>query len=429
MKLTFINHACFLVEHEQISLLCDPWLEGRVFNNGWELLCKSPFPYTSFEKVTHIWFSHEHPDHFSPPNLKKIPEELRKNITVLFQNTIDKRVISFCKGMGFKEIIELFPNTFVNLAPDFKVMCEHYQEGDSWILIKSKDFTIFNTNDCGIRDKFFAERIREKVGKIDLLLTQFSYAYWAGNTEQKAYRQKVASDKLQMLKFQTEIFQPEVVIPIASYVWFCHEENYYLNDEVNRPQRVFNFIKEQTKAIPIILYPGDSYSKGSQVDSSVAISKYDKDFERILNPEELVKTVSVPSEVLVEMASTFVSKLKSKYGVWVNLLKPTEIFLTDYNASYTLSLNEGLKLSDVEQKKCDVSLSSESLMYNFKFAWGNDTLGINGRYQRPSEGNYTRFYNFFRYDQLDSRGTKINLMFFINMAFRRVMVKTGLQKV
>ena len=38
MKLKFINHASYLVENEKTILLHDPWLEGRAFNNGWELL-------------------------------------------------------------------------------------------------------------------------------------------------------------------------------------------------------------------------------------------------------------------------------------------------------------------------------------------------------------------------------------------------------
>ena len=179
MNIQFVNHSSFVVEHDNIVLMIDPWLEGRVFNNGWDLISQTQFKFEDFDKVTHIWFSHEHPDHFFPPNLNRISEAHRKNITVLFQETIDKRVINYCKKIGFKHVIELKPDTFEVLSPDLKVMCELYQEGDSWILIKSKDYTIFNTNDCGIRDKFAADKIQQQVGKIDLLLTQFSYAYWA----------------------------------------------------------------------------------------------------------------------------------------------------------------------------------------------------------------------------------------------------------
>jgi len=92
-------------------------------------------------------------------------------------------------------------------------------------------------------------------------------------------------------------------------------------------------------------------------------------------------------------------------------------------------LEKGLSEIDLNCEECDASLSSESLLFNFKFPWGNDTLGINGRYQRPKKGNYSRFYNFFRYDQLASRGIKVGFSYFSKMAMRKLLVKAGLQKV
>ena len=430
MKLQFINHSSFSVQHDGIYLVIDPWIEGRVFNNGWDLITPSPFKYEEFEKVTHIWFSHEHPDHFFPPNLNKIPETFRKKITVLFQETKDKRVVNYCRKIGFQEVIEMHPDTFIDLSPDLKVLCEHYQEGDSWILIKSKAFSIFNTNDCGIRDKFEADKIKQKVGNIDLLLTQFSYAYWAGNRNQQALRRKIADEKLEGLKFQVDVFKPEAVIPIASFVWFCHEENYYLNDEINTPQKVFNFIKNNTAATPVILYPGEEYWKGKSHDSIESIKHYESDYLKIQQTNDLVKTIPVEESELVNQANSFVGKLRQNFGIWSRLLKPAKIFVTDYQKAFILDLNNGMTTaSDISEIQCDASLSSESLAFNFKFPWGNDTLGINGRYQRPEEGNYSRFYNFFRYDQLASRGIKIGLGYLIRMLARRLMVKVGLQKI
>ena len=418
-----------MVEHDGIVMVIDPWLEGRVFNNGWDLISKTVFKFEDFSQVTHIWFSHEHPDHFFPPNINRISEEHRKNITVLFQETRDKRVVNYCRKVGFKEVIELYPDKFLTLSPDLKVMCELYQEGDSWLLLKSKDYTIFNTNDCGIRDKFLADKLKQKVGPVDLLLTQFSYAYWAGNKDQQEFRRKVADDKLEGLKFQVDVFQPKIVIPIASFVWFCHEENFYLNDEVNRPQKVVDFIRNRTSAEPVLLYPGEEYWPGKEHDTTQSIALYNADFEKIMKGENLVKGNRVEEEELVHQSVAFVHNLKSRFGVWSRLLSPSNIWISDYSKSFTLSLVKGLQPANVMEQDCDASLSSESLAFNFKFPWGNDTLGINGRYQRPVGGNYSHFYNFFRYDQLASRGIKVGIAYFSGMAIRKVLVKAGLQKV
>ena len=40
-KLTFINHASYVVETDNSLLIVDPWVEGGAFDNGWSLLDKS----------------------------------------------------------------------------------------------------------------------------------------------------------------------------------------------------------------------------------------------------------------------------------------------------------------------------------------------------------------------------------------------------
>jgi hypothetical protein len=219
------------------------------------------------------------------------------------------------------------------------------------------------------------------------------------------------------------------MIPIASFIWFCHEENFYLNDEVNRPQKVYDFVSNNTSSQPVMMYPGDRYVPFEQYSSTSAIDRYNEDFVRILKGENLVKTLSVFEAEMIAQGKDFIDNLKVDYGIWTKFLSLSRIWITDFNQAYELSLESGLKPIDSLEENCDASLSAESLVFNFKFPWGNDTLGINGRYQRPKGGNYSRFYNFFRYNQLKSRGIKVGVGYFTGMAFRKVLVKAGLQKV
>ena len=41
-KFEFVNHSCIILSHNNISLAMDPWIEGSVFNNSWDLLSKTP---------------------------------------------------------------------------------------------------------------------------------------------------------------------------------------------------------------------------------------------------------------------------------------------------------------------------------------------------------------------------------------------------
>src|SRR5262249_41936454 len=53
VRIEFVNHASFLVEYDDVRLLVDPWLEGRIFNNGWDLITKTSFTFDDFARVTH----------------------------------------------------------------------------------------------------------------------------------------------------------------------------------------------------------------------------------------------------------------------------------------------------------------------------------------------------------------------------------------
>ena len=431
MKIKFVNHSSFIIEHDGISLISDPWLEGKVFNNGWDLISKTKLTYEDFKDINFIWFSHEHPDHFYPPNLKLIPSEYKKNITVLFQNTIDGRVANYCRKAGFKEVVELHKGKYYELSENFKVLCEYFTEGDSWIAYYAGDLTILNTNDCGIRNKRDAEYVKSSVGKVDILLTQFSYAYWAGNKDEFAYRKKIADEKLESMKFQCDIFNPTVTIPIASYIYFCHEENFYLNDNVNTAEKTYNFLKLNTKTTPVILYNGDVYSFPEDWDSPAAIENYKRDFRNIeLHQEKLVKNNIVALEDLNKQAKLFIDNLNQTNNFIVkSVLKPAKIHLSDYDKTFILSLKSYLEEKKINYDDCDVSLSSESLLFCLKFPYGVDTTQINGRLQKPKRGNYINFFNIFRIDQQKSRGQEMTLAYLSGALIRKFKMRLGLLKV
>ena len=137
--ITFVNHASVIFSNKKINLITDPWLFGSVFNNSWDLISKSKMQIDDFKNITHIWFSHEHPDHFAIQVLKSIPEEVRKKITVLFQDTLDHRVVNKCKQFGFS-VIEMESNKMYELDDDFKIKCKPYMFYDSllWLDISGK---------------------------------------------------------------------------------------------------------------------------------------------------------------------------------------------------------------------------------------------------------------------------------------------------
>ena len=97
-SLQLINHASILVNDGGISLLSDPWYQGEAFHKGWNLIHELTDEeiINLLDQVTHIWISHEHPDHFSIMFFKKFGDKIKdRNIQIIFQKTNDKRVETF----------------------------------------------------------------------------------------------------------------------------------------------------------------------------------------------------------------------------------------------------------------------------------------------------------------------------------------------
>ena len=397
MRIDWVNHASFVLSYQGIKLLTDPWIDGVAFDESWALLSPTKFTYENFDAITHLWFSHEHPDHFNITTLKKIPPAIRKNIQVLYQKTKDKRVVNFCHQLGFKNILELDEKEgcFIGSGPEF--WCCPHQNGDSWSYFKTENLTILNFNDCLIKSEDELRSIRSKLGKIDLLLTQFSYASWSGNRQDFVSRRRAAEGVLKRMELQINLLKPKYVMPFASFIWFCHTENYYMNDEFNTIHKAYDLVRDRTEATPIVLYPGDFWDIGdASYDSSPALEKYKADYQSIKKSEKLAQPKKVPIETLLESASEFIRKIQNQNKtILIYFLKSTNIYLDDYAQSYRLSIFGGLKKSNIARSACDIVLSSSALLFAFRFSFGGETLLISGRYEAPVDGDFNRFYKFF----------------------------------
>jgi UDP-MurNAc hydroxylase len=415
--LTCVNHASIVLESQGVRLITDPWLEGAAFNNGWTLLSPTRLRYEDFARVTHIWFSHEHPDHFAPRNLRRIPEEIRRRIKVLFHETRDKRVISVCKELHF-ETLELPEGKSVSLAPDFRVVCGRQDLLDSWLVVFAEGKTVLNLNDCSFPDRNDLVMVKDKVGRVDVLLSQFSYANWVGNPNDVASQKTHADRKLSEVRQQIQIFQPSWFIPFANFVYFSHAENFFMNKSANRIGDVYCYTSEKLKTPTAVLYPGDTWNIGDPRDSSSSIGNYETDFARAMasTPDQ---SPSVPLEKLERAAAAFLRKNWARnHRFLLSMLPSSIVHLHDLNIDVELSYRCGLR--QVFGKQTDVITSSDSLMYCLTFDWGGNTLEINGRYEVPAGGNPQRFFRIFSVPQYNSAGKVFNLRFLGGKLIHRV---------
>ena len=159
MKITFIGHAGLALQTDDCTILMDPWLSGAIFNDGWDLLVPSVLPETTLGQVTHVWISHEHPDHFHLPSLRTILKAHPNTLTILFQPTADSRVVNWARREGF-EVQTLTEHCWVPLTESCRVLLGKVGLYDSWLAVEHGDKRFLNLNDCVFANEQFCLRQR-----------------------------------------------------------------------------------------------------------------------------------------------------------------------------------------------------------------------------------------------------------------------------
>jgi UDP-MurNAc hydroxylase len=423
-KLYFINHASFAIERDSEILLIDPWYEGTAFNNGWALLDQS----TSNELVVgwlrktnkkiYIWYSHEHSDHLSMSFLKLIKKE-NFDLKIIFQKTIDRRVFSFLNNQQFN-VLEAEEGRSIEIGKNFSITTWPYWGGDSYCLITIDGKSLLNINDCVISNKNEAAYVKKKIGKIsvniEILLTQFGYANWSGNEDDIEQRVKLANHKFDRIFIQNSVLTPSVIIPFASFVFFCHPENFYLNDAQNSPENVkaakqlesiqekiffmkpWDFITlDDTKKIKHQL----SQLTGMAVKHWVKLKNTIHPISHKINQIETHQLENVFLTYRKHVSLNFI--FFPQFLEIVNFIKPIKIFITDTNRVVSLSYLTGFSFQE-NSKEWHISISSEVFNFIFKNDYGFNTTIVNGRFRLERSGSIIDVSRFFSPQEYTKNG-------------------------
>lgn len=420
-SIQFINHASVLISCNEVSLLSDPWYQGDAFHKGWNLINEFEDSDISniLKNTTHIWISHEHPDHFSILFFKKFKQIIiESNITILFQNTDDKRVEGFLRSQNFRIKI-LDENQWVSIGSDFKVL--NFKDGfyDSGLVVEAGNKKFLNLNDCEIKTKSRCAEILKIVGECDVLISQFSYAAWKGGKNNIAWRKAAAKDKLETLKLQSEFFNPKYLIPFASYIYFSNENNFYLNDSVNSPRDVVNFFKDEQQTNIIVMKPFDKIDFSDHTDNAYhdndnALRFWQDSFDGIeFAYKHTYKKIDIDS--LHEAFAKYKARVFANNSYYfIKILKfmsPIPVFqninirLIDINKTIQFNLmNECLEIKDV---KHDVEMSSESFEFIMNNSFGFDTLTVNGCFEEFTKGGFSKMTKSFAIENLNNIGISL----------------------
>ena len=391
MKIELINHASVIFKCGETKILTDPWYCESPFNNGWSLLVEKDIDINALD-FNYLWYSHEHPDHFSIADIKKISEDRKKEITILFQKTPDQKVKGFCEKLGFK-VKELEPMTSYELEDGVIITCGVEGGFDSWISVSHEGKTALNINDCRVEEEEELNEIKDLIGDVDVLLTQFSWANWVGNSGDENAIEISRGLVHYRVDNQIKFLNPDYIIPFASFTWFSHEENSFCN---HNAITVKEFVDRYPDENMITLYLGDEWEVGNARDCSEAVATWMDVTRGDREPKHKSKTV--PTQDLLDSFAHMKSKIQ-KDNDWQAILDLHEsgdledcvVHLTDTDQKFLFNIAGYYTLTETS-KPWDIQMSSESFNYLMRHAWGRGTLMINGRFQ----ANYKTLYRFLR---------------------------------
>lgn len=380
-------------------MVVDPWFGQKIFNDGWSLLWGNDSLNLENLSPNAIWLSHEHPDHFHPPTLLKIPHHRRSSVCVYFQETHDKRVIRWCEANGFhtyevsnKEIVR------VNESFSFRILKSGIEDSAMLFTLDGKRY--LNLNDCMFPSQRAMSKFAASCGQVDSVLYLCGYAEGGGTRTDGRFRKAVYEQQIQRLRWTHQCFPNAKVIGFAAFKYFCHEENFFQNDQLS-----FNGIKGLIETQPDVfrlVSPGESLLEIDAASSLNACMFWNSQISevsaQVQSPSSTNITSLIDAATLITQEISLVGKrllrlatvLPKRFGI-----RDLEFHLTDHQLSLRLSLRD-CHVSTVDKGKDAVLVHSNALLHALSHTYGISTLLINGRF----ESNLAGRKNLYRWSVL-----------------------------
>lgn len=377
MQVTMIGHASVLVEAGPYRIVSDPWYLGRAFNEAWEVHPAPVWEPASLAEATHLWISHEHPDHLSVPTLRAIPADVRAGLTVLFQRSWSSEVVGFLNKLGFGRLVEIEHGEKLSLGNDVGIMSWQVGHQDSALAIHHEGETLLNLNDCKPTSAG-ARRLLAEIGPVDLLLDQFSIAGWAGNPDDGAALAASKQHALDTLFSHQQNFEPAATIPFASFMRFCHRENSYLNSAAVGLDEVADGWSSKGCSELVMLHHGDRWTIGEEAPDVASAVERDRQNQRDRDSAPLVESEPrEPGEVVTVLEERMDEWRRAfSYPLLRAVTDPVLFQIEDVDLEVVFD-----PIRRTSAPATTVHMSSQPAWFAGKQRFGIETLLISGRFR------------------------------------------------
>src|SRR5215831_20456456 len=144
MKVTYISHACLLIDTGKTLLATDPWFDGPAFCGQWNVFPR-PVNADATEAASAFLISHPHEDHLHEPTLKRLCCNSKR---VFYPFYWYPDTISWLRSLGLGEVIEARSGRAYRIDEHSTVTFIGAPGQNSIIVLESGGEVLININDA-----------------------------------------------------------------------------------------------------------------------------------------------------------------------------------------------------------------------------------------------------------------------------------------
>lgn len=247
LTITFMAHACMILNAGGIRIATDPWLTGPAFLRGWWLQHAPPADWVErLAAVDAIFISHGHSDHLNLPTLFRLAQ-VNPNLQIYVPKLVPEVWSGEFRNLPFK-VTEVEVDVWSQYGP-LRMMYLRDSlspDLDTAMLFEYRGHRILNTVDCNRPNG-------NHLPEVDVLLSDFAsgasgyptcFAEMYGD-EIPAMVQKKRRMFLQKTLTVVDSVKPKAFIPFAGYFVEAHplDQDVRKLNVKNDPEAVVNYVK------------------------------------------------------------------------------------------------------------------------------------------------------------------------------------------
>jgi hypothetical protein len=273
MKVTYISHACLLIDTGKTLIATDPWFDGPAFCDQWNVFPRPVHPGAA-EGASVYLISHPHEDHLHEPTLRRLCVRPKR---VFYPFYWYPETIAWLRSLGLGEVIEARSGRPHSIDENTNVTFIGAPGQNSIIVVESDGEVLVNVNDALHSEPnwlidVYVRQLKRQWPNIDVMFCGFGGASYYPNALHSPSKNDQVVARLREQLFIHNFCRiahelaPRVAVPFAAdFVLLAPHQRWINSVRFSREDIPAYYAKHfGTNGITTVyaMYPGDKLVSG-----------------------------------------------------------------------------------------------------------------------------------------------------------------------